>query len=71
MNKENIKDYIAASATVYPVFKKEKLLINIILMVGFMIIFPSIFNRYGLLEIIAVYTGLFGILQKLKEMIFQ
>lgn len=68
MNKENIKDYIVASATVYPVFKKKKIIDKYYIDGGFYDNFPiNLAIDMGATEIIAVYTGLFGILQKVKR----
>ena len=68
MNKNNIKDYIIASATIYPVFKKRKITNKYYIDGGFYDNLPiNLAIDMGATEVIAVYIGVFGLRKKVKS----
>ena len=66
--KENLKDFIIASATFYPFFKKKKINDKFYVDGGYYDNLPINFAiEMGATEIIAVYIGVFGRLKKVKN----
>jgi NTE family protein len=66
--REKLKDFIMASATAFPVFKKRKIANKYYIDGGFYDNFPiNLAIKMGATEIIAVYLGIFGFGKNVKN----